>query len=480
MSKKISLRHILACAVMLMAASIVLSSIGLHFFVGKMRHETGHMRKSVSSVRVAEQLRASFLEYDRYGILYSISGSERYLQLQDTSRKTIDALLKEAAWVEANSDAIEIVNEAKNSISEYFNMRQRWKDLNITPVEYVELSSPRLKEVMEVMGRLTRANVREANVARTNIFKLENLSLKFTMVLFVLFITFTGALVFLTNEFFFKPIRQIEKFLLNFVKGKETPMPEQRSAETQYIADDLISLTRYVKEEDERRMHYVAGIAHDLRSPLTAFLNQLEMIELLSQHESADKARLAKPIQNSKEQVERLNDYIDQILDASMVHAGAFELEMELCNICELLTTVVEQWKSIHEERTFKLECEESVAIVCDKRRMEQVLNNLISNALKYSREEHPIKAHVRKVGEWVEIVIEDFGIGVPEDELDEVFLPYKRSKLAKELATGTGLGLSNVKRIVEAHHGEVFLESESEQGSRFYIRLPLREGDRA
>jgi signal transduction histidine kinase len=116
---------------------------------------------------------------------------------------------------------------------------------------------------------------------------------------------------------------------------------------------------------------------------------------------------------------------------------------------------------------------ETKVPVRCDPFRIEQVLNNLISNAIKYSPAGGNIELNVEESHEDVQFQVSDHGMGIPEEELPYIFEPFRRVKSVKGEIPGVGLGLSVVRRIVQAHSGRIEVESRLGKGTTFRVRLP-------
>jgi signal transduction histidine kinase len=114
------------------------------------------------------------------------------------------------------------------------------------------------------------------------------------------------------------------------------------------------------------------------------------------------------------------------------------------------------------------------VVVRCDGTRLEQVLHNLVSNALKYSPTGSSVELRVAQEGEEAVLSVVDQGIGISSEELRHLFAPFRRTSRAREVAPGVGLGLSVARRIIEAHGGRIEVDSRPGAGSTFRVRLPL------
>ncbi|HEU4793230.1 MAG TPA: ATP-binding protein, partial [Nitrolancea sp.] len=161
---------------------------------------------------------------------------------------------------------------------------------------------------------------------------------------------------------------------------------------------------------------------------------------------------------------------------ASRIQRGRLELHLEEVNLAHLTEQVMSRFE-LAPERTERhivvLDTQDPVEGVWDRARLDQVLTNLISNALKYSPHGGEVKVIVRQDDDHAELIVSDQGIGITPSERPRLFQPFQRGESAHLSASGTGLGLYITAQIVEQHGGTIDLESEPAEGSTFTIRLP-------
>jgi signal transduction histidine kinase len=162
-------------------------------------------------------------------------------------------------------------------------------------------------------------------------------------------------------------------------------------------------------------------------------------------------------------------------MDDAQVEAGRFELKPELVDGRTLVLRSVDLFVGTSPKHVFDVDVPgDDVPVVCDAHRVEQVLVNLISNAIKYSPQGGTVRVEARAMGSEAVFAVSDQGIGLSEDEIGTIFEPFRRSGRLQLDVPGTGLGLSIVRRIVEAHEGRIEVESEPGRGSTFRFRLAL------
>ena len=220
---------------------------------------------------------------------------------------------------------------------------------------------------------------------------------------------------------------------------------------------------------------FVSTVSHEFKSPLTAIRQLAEMLQ--SGRVSSDEQR-GRYYDVLLEQSERLSVLVDNVLDLARMDEGRYELERATVDVGALLEQIVErvEQRVLHEGFTIRSEIEHHTpAIVLDAAAVTQATTNLIDNGVKYSggAKEVVVRGFSQN-GHYV-IAVQDFGIGLDDDEAVRVFERFYRggSELTRTVK-GTGLGLALVKQIAEAHGGSVAVESTPGSGSTFSIRLPL------
>lgn len=239
---------------------------------------------------------------------------------------------------------------------------------------------------------------------------------------------------------------------------------------TQALADANSQLETLNKEKDQ----FLAVLTHDMRTPLTSIKGYGSILRdrELSREQQA---QIANVILRSQE---TLLEIVNNILDLEKLQSGAeIELELSQFDLALLTKTAVETVSAQALEKEIKLEYEKvpiPIVISADEKKIERVLLNLISNAIKYTPQAGTVGVNTSTNGRYAMVEIKDNGYGIPEEELPHIFERYNRVKGHQQLAVGTGLGLAIVKSLVEAHLGFISVDSEVDVGSTFTVRLPI------
>jgi len=213
--------------------------------------------------------------------------------------------------------------------------------------------------------------------------------------------------------------------------------------------------------------------SHELKTPITSLKLQFQLLERDIVEDRPPKQALSEIVTSSLRQVGSLQDLVDDLLDVSRIRTGRFTLQLEKVNLSEMIRQTCARFTGqlARAKLDLRLELEPEVLGRWDRRRIEQVLINLLSNALKYASP-GPLTIRAFARGGEAMVIVEDTGPGISFDQQERIFERFERLD-PSNAADGLGLGLYIVKEIVDAHHGNVGLVSAVGKGSQFSITLP-------
>jgi signal transduction histidine kinase len=224
---------------------------------------------------------------------------------------------------------------------------------------------------------------------------------------------------------------------------------------------------------------FIANISHELKTPLNVIFATVQLFDMYCKSGSLDerKESIIKYIDSIKQNSNRLYKLINNIVDISKIEAGFFELHLSNYNIVEVVEEIVMSITNFTDNKglniIFDTDIEEKI-IACDPEKIERIILNLISNAIKFSDVGDEIFIDIKDKDEFVEISVKDNGIGIEEYHLNMIFDRFKQiDKSLSRNKEGTGIGLSLVKSIVELHGGSINVESDFGKGSKFTVILP-------
>ncbi len=241
-----------------------------------------------------------------------------------------------------------------------------------------------------------------------------------------------------------------------------------------FMAGRLQEAERKQRELDQMRRNLIAWAGHDLRTPLASIQ---ALVEALADGVVEDSATRQRYLNTARRDIQALSLLIDDLFDLAQYDAGALELDRQPVAFGDLISDTLNRFAQLAARKSVTLEGEVSDhldQVTVDVQKIERVLANLLANAIRHTPAEGRVRVQARKTGEWLLVEITDTGEGIAPADLPHVFDQFYSGEKSRSHATGgSGLGLAIAKRIVEAHGGEIGVESEPGQGARFWFTLP-------
>jgi signal transduction histidine kinase len=228
------------------------------------------------------------------------------------------------------------------------------------------------------------------------------------------------------------------------------------------------------RKAEQRRLDFYSIVAHDVRSPMSAMLLRTEM--LLQGTRGELPPAVVSDLRKIQGGIHSLVRMINDFLDLAQFEGSSFRLQEQEVDLVWIVQSTIDELQPLAQARKIALEVQlspSSVAICGDQRRLAQVMNNLVGNAIKFTPAGGSVEVKLVERPHHVTINVQDTGCGIPPDELPTLWERYVRGRTGEP---GTGLGLLIVREIVEAHRGTVGVDSQVGVGSNFWVRLPVVE----
>ncbi len=272
-----------------------------------------------------------------------------------------------------------------------------------------------------------------------------------------------------------EPITKITKKAKKLGSGDtEVTFEESGIKEIDELSEALTQAQMEMVKTDELRRDLMANVSHDLKTPLTMIKAYAEMIRDISYK---DHDKMNEHLGIIVDETDRLTVLVNDILDLSRMQSNADTLSIETFDLADDIKTIVNRYQIIKETEKYiiNVEMPESIKIKADKKKINQVIYNLINNAINYTGEDKTVTVRVTKHKKYYLVEIIDTGKGIKESEIPYIWNKYyKNDKNHQRNVVSTGLGLSIVKEILELHGYEYGVKSVLKKGSTFYFKIKI------
>jgi len=255
-------------------------------------------------------------------------------------------------------------------------------------------------------------------------------------------------------------------------KNKEL---EEKNVQLSNLHKELKRNNIQLKRSIDEKNHLLGIAAHDLRSPLALVSSYFDLLsESLAINTIDNQDKIISTISTT---INFMLNLITDVLDYTKIEAGKLELDYNEFNLIEFMNLSIEMNNILSSKKNIQIQSQypaDDLNVTADYNKLKQVMDNLLSNAMKYSEANTIVQVFIKDLEDEVEIQVADQGKGIPADELGKIFQPFVTTSVQ---STGgersTGLGLVSVKKIIETHGGKIWVESVDGQGSSFYFKLP-------
>ncbi len=268
-----------------------------------------------------------------------------------------------------------------------------------------------------------------------------------------------------------QPIDRITKSAKRLANGEyDIEFKGGNYLESVELADTLTYASKQISKVDKQQRDLIANVSHDLRTPLTMIKAYAEMIRDLSGNNPAKREEHLNII---IEETDRLSLLVNDMLDLSKLENGGISLSLVKFDIMTRLTEIIERYKGLSDKMGYHITFtpDTEAFVECDIVKIEQVIYNLINNAVNYTGDDKNV--YIKQINEdgWVKITVTDTGQGISEEDLKLIFDKYYRAKMRREVI-GTGLGLSIVKAVLNKHKFPYGVQSKLGEGTTFWFKI--------
>lgn len=336
--------------------------------------------------------------------------------------------------------------------------------------EYVQLTLPIVNtSSQEVDGVLVMSfSTRSLQVITTNIRQKSSIIL---LVLTVLILVFAILYSFLIA----KPLRQVTDSIHDISKGNMDEKIDMRGfSEVVSISDSFNQMIDVIQNTETSRQAFVSNVSHELKTPLASM--KVLSDSLLSM-EGMPEEMYREFLVDITHEIDRMTGIINDLLNMVKMDRNSAQVNISNVSINDLLEQIIKRLRPIAATRNIELIYESIRPVMADvdEVKMSIALNNLIENSIKYNYDDGWVKITLNADHKFFYVTVQDTGVGIPEDEQDNVFERFYRVDKARSRETGgTGLGLSLTRSAILLHRGSIKLYSKEKEGTTFTIRIPL------
>jgi signal transduction histidine kinase len=426
--------------------------------------------RDTQSMAIASELEVSLLMHQRVSNLFVVSGEERLVSMRDDLARDMRRQVSLAEEYASGERETRLLSEIEDLLDVYLAHRESTEVDQQDVQAVIEQTRPVVNETIQLIETLRRLNEEqvEAVYERTNDVDLLADIVGVAAVMFIV-AGFLGVLI-ATRTYLVSPLLGLYESLVELRRGAtDVRAPETGPEETAEIGRAFNEMVASLQTQREAQIAFLAGVAHDLKNPLNGLKLGMRTLEI-----EMSPARRERMLEMLSRQVDRLARMVDDLLDTTRIEAGQLELRREVLDLRDAIDDVVQLYGPTSPDHRFVVDVpEHPIEIEGDVLRLEQVLGNLVSNAIKFSPKGSQIDLSLAVQDGEAVVSVKDRGVGIKPDELRNLFLPFRRA--TPDHAPGAGLGLSVVRRIVDAHGGTINVDSEPGSGSTFSIHLPRK-----
>ena len=463
-----SVRRVSSVAFILLGTLGVVIAFALAWTTTRLERSVETVIRDTRSQSLVSQVELSLLAYDRLSNAYLRTRDPDTDVSRDELASEVMALVAAAELDAANAEERELIRRARRDLIGYLELRESAEARGSSLPQIRTEVGPKLDaavQSLESLRALNRIQVRQASETARRLSKIADLV---GMSAGVLFLVGLLVVVWGVRRYLLRPLLSLHRVMSGFQSGEfQARASDGRLREIEQLVDGFNEMAESLAKQRQDQLTFLAGVAHDLRNPLSALKLGLHALE----QEQSD-IRRARTRSRLERQIDRLSRMVDDLLDATRIEAGHLELRKETFDVREVVEDLLRLYAPTSPEHSISADLPARPMLVDgDALRIEQVLSNLISNAIKYSPHGGPVQIAVAERPDEVSVSVSDQGLGISALDLQNVFLPFRRRRA--DVAPGAGLGLSVVRRIVTAHGGRIDVKSEAGVGSTFYVHLP-------
>jgi len=437
-------------ALIALVALTTLASATLVSITSVLHETTQDLTSAIETVRIAKDAQRDLLLHAR--TQDRLSRSAKAIELRGH--------LVDASRFISNDEESRAFERAEREVDAYLRAPDDSATAQLEPAAY------------EALGDLVRNNIVQAEAAQRRASRLDTTANVVGLTTALAVLAGAIALGWWVQARVLRPVLGLARVIRGYGLGSESlRAPEDGPEELCEMARQFNGMADRLAEQRTAHRTYLAAVAHDLRNPLNTLRLAVDSVS----GQDLDPGRLDRVLAIVRRQIARLTRLAEDLLDTANLAAGRLGLHLSMHDIRDVAHSTVELFTATATKHRIEVDVPEGPALVrCDAQRIEQVLANLVGNAIKYSPRGGLVRVRVAAAPESVEISVTDQGVGMTPEEIEKVSQPFTRAETLRRAVPGHGLGLFIAQRIIEEHGGTLGIESTPGQGSTVRVTLPV------
>jgi two-component system, OmpR family, sensor histidine kinase MtrB len=456
----VSIRTLLTVSIVSLLIVAGAAAVCLVVFTAHLDATANSLNAATEGIRIAEQLEVDLLRHNRLTTQPALPGAADAAHERATLARALKEQLAQAVRLAGTPKERDVANRARTAVEHYLGATDE------------DSADRRLERALDGLSELVAFNVAEAEAAGVEAARWNRVGTAVGGAAAVLLIFGTAVVLGWLHLGAFQPLFRVRDTIERFAAGdRGVRALDAGPAEIRTVARSFNEMARQLAEQRQRQLTFLAAVVHDLRNPLAPLKAAVECAKRADVLENP--GQIERFLTIIAKQVDHLERMTSDLLDSARIEAGQLELRLDHCDLRESITMIQELFGATSTLHRLEVRVpQEPVWIRCDELRIQQVLANLVSNAIKYSPDGGTVGISVQATDELASVIVADQGIGIEPDDLRRIFEPFRRSSSVERIP-GVGLGLAVTRRLVIAHGGTIDVQSRPAAGTTFTVTLP-------
>jgi signal transduction histidine kinase len=468
-----SLRAIAALLVGVFSTLAVAASVSFVAATSALHETSVQLLETTASIQATQALEASLLTHSQESILLAVTGEDSHLSRRSQASEDLAKWLAESHLHVSSPEEAAIVRQAEQAVARYFADHDALEKSKVGAAEMAREVAVASETAIGQLQRLTALNVAQGKDAYAKSVDYERFADWLGIGFIVLVVGTSAAILLLFRRLVFRPVLAIHHAIRSFRVGESATVNASGATELKEVSAAFGGMADEIRQQKESHFRYLAAVAHDLRNPVGALKMSADLA--MAEYGHALPSDVVQMLGIMQRQSSHLDRMVADLLDTARSEGGQLELKRSRHDLRRVVEDARDLFKTYSPgHRLAATVPSEAVLAEVDPVRLGQVVNNLISNAIKYSPHGGRVQVTLEREDSEAVIKVTDPGMGIAPADRETIFEPFRRASATKDAIPGVGLGLFTSRRIIVAHGGRIEVASTVGKGSTFSVRLPL------